>query len=143
MNNQETANRGPVQGIVAQILSVRELVINRGSADGVQKRMKFKVLSEAPLEITDPETGEILGEIDREKVRVRAVEVKESFTICETYETRAIGRIDYWALTEHLRPLQKVPVTLKVEDSQFPEPLPEEQSYVKVGDRVIQIPSSE
>src|ERR1051325_2006161 len=80
----------PITGRVAQILNARELVINIGADAGVTKGMKFAVMSKAATEIRDPDTGEVLDTIDREKVRVRAIEVRPRITICRTYLVRTI-----------------------------------------------------
>ncbi len=74
-----------LEGRVAQILSARELVINIGSSAGVSSKMKFAILSETPIEVRDPNTQEVLDLIDREKVRVEAVEVRPKVTICRRF----------------------------------------------------------
>jgi hypothetical protein len=134
----------PLEGKVATIVSVREVAINIGQRDGVQQGMAFAVLAETPLRVEDPRTGELLGEIDREKVRVKATEVLERFSICRTYETyETPGLFSPFVLsalggmpTRHVR-------TLRIEDSELPPPLPENESYVKVGDRVRQVASED
>jgi hypothetical protein len=132
---------GPVpEGKVAKIISTRELGINLGFAKGVEEGMIFAVLAETPLRIVDPDSGDLLGEVDREKVRVKATEVFEKFSICrtfETYETSGLGlALASIAATRRVR-------TLTIEDSELPPPLSEEESYVKVGDRVRQVPREE
>ena len=130
-----------IEGKVAGVLNIRELVINVGSLHGVQRGMKFKVLASQPLEIRDPETDEILGVLDREKVRVKVVEVRDRFSICRTYRTRRVGGSNYYAaaLLKQISPPREEPETLKADDSAYPPPLSEEESYVKRGDRVVQI----
>lgn len=80
-----------IVGRVASILNAKELVINVGANQGVSPGMKFAVMAESPVSVTDPETGEVLDMIDREKVRVEAVEVREKISICRTYRTREIS----------------------------------------------------
>ncbi len=132
----------PIKGKVAGILTEREITINVGSLNGVYEGMKFKVLANSPMEVTDPETGEKLGIIDREKVRVAATEIQEKFSVCRTYRVKVIGGWNFPNLAA-LNVRQEFPETLKVEDSQLPQPLSEEESYVKVGDRVIQLVEDE
>jgi len=79
-----------IEGKVAQLLSERELVINRGFRDGVTLGMKFAVLTGHPLEIQDPDTHEVLATIDREKVRVKVTQVLDRAAVCKTYEFRMI-----------------------------------------------------
>lgn len=137
---------GPIRGRVAAILNARELVINRGSEAGVGKGMRFAVLAATPLEIKDPDTGEVLDEIDREKVRVEVGEVRPRTSICRTYIVRTVGGgpAAGFGVTAKVfstlfeEPRRKVE-TLEIKDSTLPPPLPEEESFVKVNDRVIQV----
>jgi len=134
---------GPVpEGKVAKIINARELGINLGFAKGVEEGMAFAVLADTPLRVDDPDTGEFLGEVDREKVRVKATEVFERFSICRTYETYESPSLlgPFPGALSSLVGTRQVK-TLKIEDSELPPPLSEEESYVKVGDRVRQIPS--
>jgi len=147
----------PLTGRVAQILNARELVINIGADNGVTEGMKFAVMSRSPTEIIDPDTNAVLDTVDREKVRVRASEVRSKITICKTYVVRTIpGRSGYSgysglldtlnkvgaSITEAL-PERKVVDTLRADQRDLPPPLSEEESYVKRGDRVIQITEDE
>ena len=75
-----------IEGKIAKILNTRELVLNRGSDDGVSVDMEFAVL-EPRLSIVDPETQEPLGELEREKIRVRVFETHPKFSLARTYET--------------------------------------------------------
>jgi hypothetical protein len=144
MTKPQLAKNEPLEGQVATILTERELVINIGASHGVEPEMKFKVLAEYPTEVFDPETNERLGTVDREKVRVQATEVRERMSICRTYRIRYIppGRWYDFSVLDTARlfaPPREIPETLKVDDSSKLPPLPEEQSYVKIGDRVIQL----
>jgi hypothetical protein len=112
--------------------------------------MKFAVLSEAPLEIHDPGTGEVLDVVDREKVRVEVAEIRAKITICKTYRTKwrtpagslYIGDVAS-AMSRAFAPPREVVETLKAEDSSLPPPLPPEQSYVKINDRVVEVEDDE
>ena len=75
-----------IEGKIAKVLNTRELVLNRGSDDGVLVDMEFAVI-EPRLIIVDPETEETLGEIEREKIRVRVFETHPKFSLARTYET--------------------------------------------------------
>lgn len=76
-------------GKVAAINSDRELVINRGSEHGVTSDDCFYIKGD-PMEITDPETGEVLGSIAPTKVVVEVREVAEKFCIATTFRTRKV-----------------------------------------------------
>ncbi len=133
----------PIEGKVASVLNERELAINIGLEHGVQVGMKFQVLAEKPTEILDPATGEMHGMLHREKVRVKILEVREQFSICKTYRKRYVrgnALYDMLSVTSFMvEQSREIVETLKAEDSSLPPPLSEEESYVKKGDRVIQL----
>ena len=131
----------PKEGRVAQILNAKELVINIGRESGVKDGQIFAVMAESPIEIRDPVTNDLLDRIDREKVRVKAAEVREKITICRTFRqfhsvASQIGLVNS-AMLEAFR--ESRPETLRIEDDSTPPPLTEEESYVKVNDRVIAV----
>jgi hypothetical protein len=134
------------EGKVAAILNARELVINIGSAQGVDLGMRFKVLAETPVAVTDPDTFMPLGVIDREKVRVQTVEVQENLSVCKTYQTRRIGGQNYLfgSILGQIGDAPRTVVeTLKADEASFPPPLSEAESYVKLGDRVVPLTTDE
>jgi hypothetical protein len=129
------ATRKAITGSVAALINERELVINRGAEHGVTSGMRFRVLTSNDVEVTDPETGESLGNIVRVKVRVEASQVRDKMTICRTYETIRSGifsGIEGFANVTTYR-------TLKAGDEGFLPPISENDSYVKVGDPVEEI----
>lgn len=129
-----------LQGRIAQILTERELVINIGEQDGVEEGMQFAVLAGSPVQIQDPETGELLGQLDREKVRVEAIRVMERMSVCATYETRIVGGLyGIWDVSEMFRPKERVPKTLRATRESYPPPLSSTESYVKIGDVVREL----
>lgn len=136
-----------IEGRVAAILNARELAINIGSDAGVVPGMKFAILAESPMIVKDPMTGHVLDQIDREKVRVEATDVRPKITICSTFRVKQIagGPLSSSALMGFMErnltaPPREIPETLRLGDSSVPLPLPEEESYVKVKDRVIEVP---
>lgn len=145
--------KGGITGQIATILNPRELVINRGGADGVELGMYFRVLEPARA-ITDPTTSEDLGVIQREKVRVKVSDVHERFCIARTYVTyraaeNAAGLGFATAAAKWVAALEGAGMTrqvtkvktLRASDygDQWTEVKPEE-SIVKRGDPVEQIP---
>ena len=137
-----------IEGRVAAILNARELVINIGEAHGVAPDMKFAVLAATPLSIKDPASGKILDTIDREKIRVQAAEVRQLITICRTYRTKIINPgglsdIDITHLLPRFSTRKEVQETLATPDAQLPPPLSEDESFVKVNDRVKQVAEDE
>lgn len=130
-----------LEGKVAQVMNERELVVNIGAHDGVSRGMRFAVLAPEPIVIRDPDTGDELGVVDRPKVRVRATVVSERFTICSTYETRWVGDVLGAGLFDPKSPARQETKTLRASDSSYPPPLSPEESYINIGDRVVQIES--
>ena len=136
-----------LEGRVAQVLNARELVINIGSDKGVAVGMKFAVLSATPMVVHDPETNELLDSVDREKVRVEAVEVRPKIAICKTYRTTHtpagslyLGVNGFSArLADALAPPKVVTETLEAKDASLPPPLSADESYVKISDRVVRV----
>ncbi len=137
----------PIRGRVAKILNSRELAINIGATHGVKIGMYFDVLDQEHENISDPETGEILGSIERPKVTVKVVSVRDRFAVATTFKTKRVnvgGSSNFGllasGLSEALMPPKWVTKyeTLKTEEVTW-ENLKEEESYVKTGDPVIQV----
>ena len=60
----------PIRGKVARVLNGQEIVINAGIVDGVTVGMDFNVMDTNGEDIKDPDTNEVLGSIERPKIRV-------------------------------------------------------------------------
>jgi hypothetical protein len=132
-----------IEGKVAVILNEKELVINRGAAHGVTPGMRFRVLAEKPLQVSDPDNPEeILETFERDKVKVEAVDVKDKASVCRTYETYTTRGGPYASMGSILNLFEEPTThvrTLKARSADRPEPLTEEESFVKRGDRVVQL----
>jgi hypothetical protein len=131
----------PITGQVAQILNRRELVINRGSEHGVRKGMKFAVLNPRGASIVDPETREDLGSVPLAKVLVEAVRVQDRLSVCRTFKTSTYrSPFDLFGAV----PKSSTTVeTLRTVDKPYEEELDEKDSYVKIGDQVVQAEGDE
>src|SRR5690242_5755474 len=70
-----TSNDDRIRGKVAAILSKRELILNIGSGDEVQVGMKFVILNSQGMDVRDPDTGEVLGNVEVPKTVVKVVRV--------------------------------------------------------------------
>lgn len=77
--------RKPIEGSVARIEDQYTLIINRGSEHGVSDGMEFAVMADEGDEIVDPETGDVIGELPSEKLRIRVSEVHEKWSRAETF----------------------------------------------------------
>ena len=130
----------PIRGKVARILNSRELVINVGSKDGVTIDMRFDVIDTAE-DIMDPDTGELLGSVERQKVRVRTTRVQEKLSVASTYKTKHVNIGGNMGLASQMfMPAKWVTEyeTLKSDDQTW-EDLHEMDSYVKAGDPVVEV----
>ena len=78
----------PIEGKVAKILDEKTLVLNVGRAAGVEQGRVFSIF--APVEgVTDPDTGESLGEWEAVKGYVQATHPQERLTVCRAFSPRA------------------------------------------------------
>lgn len=134
----------PIQGKVARILNSRDLVINRGSEAGVRLGMKFAVLDPAGQDITDPDSGEVMGSVSRTKVQVEVTQVTDKLAVARTYR---YSRVNVGGVGSGLGDIARILTppryveraeTFKTSDADW-EPLSEAESIVKRGDPVVQI----
>lgn len=135
----------PIRGKVARLLNSRELAMNIGSADGVELGMYFDVLDPKGEDIKDPDSGEVLGCLERPKVRVKVVKLQEHLSVASTYKTYQInvggqGGVLGVSFANLLLPPKFITKqeTLKTSEKTW-EDLDEEESYVKTGDPVLQV----
>lgn len=135
----------PITGKVARILNSREMALNVGSEHGVEKGMCFDVMDPTGEEITDPDTGEVLGSVTRPLVRVRVIKVMEKLSVASTFKRTQVneggpglGVGDTFA--RMLMPPKWITKyeTLKTTEKTW-EDLPESKSYVKTGYPVVQV----
>lgn len=137
-------NDSPLRGKVARILDSRNLVINIGSQQGVKIGMYFDVMDPKGEDIRDPDTNEILGSVERPKVRIRITDIQDKISVASTYKKKeenigGQGGINF-RFAEYLMPPKWVTKyeTLKTDEKTW-EDLNEEESYVKIGDPVVQV----
>jgi hypothetical protein len=133
-----------INGSVAAILNERELMINRGSDVGVTEGMKFKVM-EHERSIMDPETKTLLTTLQREKIRVKVIEVSPTYSIASTYQTYRVmdptsaGLLQAsYVLGNVLSAMNEVTKvrTFRQDATVSFTPIQESESIVKVGDPV-------
>lgn len=136
----------PIRGKVARVINTRELAINRGTAHGVTVGMYFNVIDVNGEDVTDPDTGEMLGSIEREKVSVEIVHAQEKFSLARTYRSKEVnvggsgGLFDFGPYARSLMPPKWITEyeTLQKADKNL-DPLDQEDSYINIGDPVIQV----
>jgi len=141
-----------IEGKVAQLISERDLAINRGSSEGVSVGMHFQVLSPEPSEVRDPDTDEILGTVDIPKIEVEVISVQPHLAVCRTFKkvtvpgrapTRGIAS-PYNSLSASIfgdpgTPDRERFQTLRSDEAFVVNEMEPRESFVKRGDRVVQI----
>lgn len=126
-----------IRGKVAQLIDESTLVINRGSEHGVTTGMRFAVLNVKGAEILDPDSGDVIGSVDIEKVVVKVVRVEPKLAVARTfrtYTTKGLKVPTFIATTRR--------ETLRSEGT-YKQELTEEESLVRIGDPVVQVVGEE
>ncbi len=145
----------PIRGKVARVLNAREIAINIGTTHGVQIGMYFDVMDPSDQAISDPDTGELLGSIERPKVRVKIIRVQEKLSVASTYKSTqvnvgAIGSKSMAILDATLAyalfpsglallPILRGQYETFKKIKETPEPFDEKDSKVKTGDPIVQV----
>lgn len=142
----------PIEGKVAQVISERDIAINRGSSAGVEVGMRFKILSSKPSEVRDPDTDELLGTVEISKVEVEVISVQENLAVCRTFKKIVVpGRpkraglaSPYSSLSQSIfgdtgTPDSERYQTLRSDESFVVNELDPDGSFVKRGDRAVQV----
>ena len=140
----------PIRGKVAKVLSHREVVLNIGKAHNVEIGMVFDILYRGYDEITDPDTGEVLGGVDRPKARVKVVTANPNLSIATTYRTERVNVGGFGGLGVRLRGDLNLPTLPKWEtrvetfetDEAPHEGWDEHERFVSAGDPVVQVGES-
>ncbi|SCL16731.1 hypothetical protein GA0070616_1100 [Micromonospora nigra] len=141
-NTEETR----ITGRVARVVSIRDLIINRGRQHGVVEDQVFKVLDGDPYKVEDPETGQLLGEIRRVKVLVKVKEVSDLFCIARTYRTRRIntgGRGATFSLEKMFQPPKYEYLVETLERHPRQREVDPDKALIEVGDPVESLLSDE
>lgn len=143
----------PIKGKVAQVISERDVAINRGRSAGVEIGMIFQIMNPEPEEIQDPDTGEVLGIVDVMKVEVEVIELQDNLAVCRTFKkvftpgrpARPGIASPFNALGQNIfgdpgTPDSERYQTLRTDEEGFvARELDPEGSYVKRGDRAVQV----
>ena len=133
-----------IRGKVARILNSREIALNLGSDDGVAVGMCFDIMDSKSEDIKDPDTGQILGSIERPKVRVKVTLVQEKLSLATTYKTRRINvggtGLEIGVLSKAFMPPEWATEyeTLRTAEQTWDD-LDEAESYVTTGDPAVQV----
>jgi hypothetical protein len=124
-----------IEGRVAQLIDDRTLVINRGSQHGVRIGMRFAVLNPRGAEIIDPDSGDTIGSVEIDKVVVKVVRVEELLAVAKTFRTLTTSIFPSLALYTGGTRRE----TLRSDETTYREELDPKDSYINVGDPVVQV----
>ena len=137
-----------IRGKVARILNSRELVITAGSEQGVAIGMLFDILDPKGQEITDPDTGEVLGSIERPKIRVQVIKVYDRLSVASTFRKTEVNvgglganlDIQSIGIYKLFMPPRYITIneTLKTNENTW-EDVAESENYIAIGDPVSQV----
>jgi hypothetical protein len=127
----------PLEAKVAKVVGPRELIMNKGSQDGIKKGMRFAVLDLTAADVTDPDTNENLGSLYMEKTRVEVVRVEERIALARTYERTQSGALAFSSALSALYGVQEPFVAFPGVTTGTFDP---QKVGVKRGDRLQEIP---
>ena len=136
-----------IRGKVARVLNSREVALNVGASEGVREGMQFDILAPEQHYIKDPDTQEVIGSVNRPKVRVLVSVVEDRFCVAHTFRHKRvnIGGKGF-NLSRNLSLFEPPKWVTRYETLKTPEAtwedLSEEDNYVKTGDAVIEVPDS-
>lgn len=83
-------NADTITGVVAKIVSDREVILNRGSTHGIESGDFVIVIDPETTSVLDPESGEDLGGLKRIKAVLQVVEVADRLSLARTFRTRKV-----------------------------------------------------
>lgn len=123
-----------ISGNVIRILNDREIVLNKGTADGLQEGDYIGIVDPQTQDLLDPITNENLGGIRRYKVALRVTQLADQVAIAATYRTREIpGKLDLSiAFGPRVARTEVERLRLAKDAAQ---PIPESESRVQAGDK--------
>jgi len=131
-----STNSERIKGKVAAILSRRELILNIGSEDGVEIGMQFVILNNKGIDVTDPDTGKVLGTVEVPKTVVKVVRVDgPHLSVARTFRTLRGTPGIFGSIASPISGTPDRPETLEITPgSSLKAELSEEESYIKRGD---------
>lgn len=105
---EQAAKKNPA---VARVLSSDQVVLNIGSKDGVQRGIRYLIYEMSDDEVTDPTTGESLGQVEIPKGTGRIVNVQQNMAVLESDRELSGGFDEPLTIgaAELMRPGRKAP----------------------------------
>ena len=114
---------------VIRIMDEMSILINCGYEQGVSKGTVFNVFSNEIEKITDPFTGQLLGEIRKFKAKVEATEVYDKMCICQNTKKSSFADIATSLNSPRRQPLN-------VDASQISGNFKSSDEEIQIGDDV-------
>lgn len=132
------SRRELVRGRVAAILSKREVVLNVGTDAGVEPGMRFVILNETGVAVTDPATGDEIGTVEVPKHVVKIVRVDgPRLSVARTF--RVIKGRPGLAGGNLFGPTpDRVEILNLEQGSTIKEDLEEDGAVVRIGDKAVE-----
>lgn len=127
---------------IIKIVDETAFIINAGSDDGIEKDNKFEILDTEGEQIKDPESGEVLGNLNTSKGIIVAETVYPKMTIAKT---RMVGgELTYESdILKFANPyLTRKPShreELFVDESEVTGGLQQSSNPIKIGDEVTKL----
>jgi len=138
-----------IRGKVARVLNRYEIAITVGTVDGVNVGMYFDVMDAYEQDIEDPDTGEVLGSIERSKIRVKVIYTQEKLSVAAAspyLSAREMSSGKIWSsgtLGPFARSLMPPAWVTKYDTGEqkgkTKDSFKEEYSYANIGDLVVQV----
>ncbi|MDE0016349.1 MAG: hypothetical protein OXU51_09195 [Candidatus Poribacteria bacterium] len=140
----------PIRGKVARVLNGQEIVINAGIVDGVTVGMAFNVMDPNGEDIKDPDTDEVLGSIERPKVRVQVIHAQEKLAVAMSPRSKGVKSDILTDLVDSAIPTlgpvarslvvtPRKPYASSRKTSETAHALDNKDASVKIGDPVVQV----
>ena len=128
-----------LRGKVAAVLNSRELVLNLGADDGVEVGMRFVILNSKGVDITDPDTGEVIGDVKVPKTVVKVVRVDgPKVAVARTFRvipgTPGLATVLLQANSSWAGSRDRVETLAIGPDTDLVAEIDDNKSYIKVGD---------
>ena len=140
----------PIRGKVARVLNGQEIVINAGIVDGVTVGMDFNVMDPNGEDIKDPDTDEVLGSIERPKIRVRVIHAQEKLAVATSPRSKGVKPDILADLADSAIPTlgpvarslivtPRKPYASSQKTAEAAHALDNKDTGVKIGDPVVQV----
>lgn len=133
-----------IEAKVAEIISDRDLVLNKGANSGIRVGMRFKILHARGAEIRDPDTSEVLGSVEIEKTIVKITSISDKFAVARTFRMIVEDPGGILSSTgiffqREFKPRKESIETLRTNGKNAKSDLSPEESFVKIGDLAVQV----